>query len=166
MIYINELHEDSCGYGSMLFLKWVKKMALGKQCLKTRLSIRGCPSSSCLAIKYFQQYFKMVLHSKCGSGLNKEIHHLRTFSFPTYRALKRLHCFAIFWSTLPQKTKATADDQPALHKLLGLYTRTLGWLVHQWKCWTQTHFKYISFQCLHGFLVSVYMKGQSIFMQR
>lgn len=123
-------------------LKWVKKTVLGKQCLKIRLSIRGCPSSSCLAIKYFQQYFKMVLHSKCGSGLNKEIHHLRTFSFPTYRALKRLHCFAILWSTLPQNPKATADDQPALHKSLWLYTRTSGWFTNG-RAGLRPHFKYI-----------------------
>lgn len=146
-------------------LKWVKKMVLGKRRFKIRLSINGRPSSSCLAIKYFQQYFKMVLHSKCVSGLNKEIHHLRTFSFPTYRALKRLHCFALFWSTLPQNPKATADDQPALHKSSALYKRTLGWFTSV-SAGLRLHPKSIAFQCLHVSLVTTCVKGQGIFTRR
>lgn len=146
-------------------LKWVKKMVLGKRRFKIRLSINGRPSSSCLAIKYFQQYFKMVLHSKCVSGLNKEIHHLGTFSFPTYRALKRLHCFALYWSTLPQNPKATADDQPALHKSSALYTRTLGWFTSV-SAGLRLHLKSIAFQCLHVSLVTTCVKGQGIFTRR
>lgn len=146
-------------------LKWVKKIVLGKWCFKIRLSINGCPSSSCLTIKYFQQHFKMVLHSKCVSGLNKEIHHLRTFSFPTHRALKRLHCFVLFWTTLPQNPKATADDQPALHKSSAPYTRTLRSFTSV-NVGLRLHLKSIAFQCLHLSLVATCVKGQSTFTQR
>lgn len=141
-------------------LKWIKKMVLGEQCLK---SIHGCPSSSCLAMKYFQQYFKWSCTANVVQVLTKKFTTWELSPFPL-RALKRLHCFTIFWSTLSQDPKATADDQPALHKLLGLHTRTSWWVING-SAGPRPHFK-SSFQFLYVSLLTINVKEQSMLTQR
>lgn len=145
-------------------------MVLGKQCLMIRLSIHGCPSSSCLVIKYFQQYYKMILHRICGSGLrNSKINSpLEKWepSFLIYRALK--YIVLLFSEVLCQRI------QKSLLMTSQHCTNHSGFTQGPWggspmevldsDCTDCTlnlfHFRvYVS-------LVTIYVKGQSMCTQR
>lgn len=96
-------------------LKWTKKMVLGKQGLKIRLSISGCPSSSCRGQMFGNKEksnSNSISKDTCTVNvvqvLTKKLTAWERSLFPLTKRKKgyMYNSFTIFWSTLSQNPRA------------------------------------------------------------